>query len=197
MTGRMHEGNEKGSTKYEYATLKAVDKNGKELKGGVIEVSPLFQRETASFWTKPIKESAGIWAGESSSGTVIVGRKHSGDENGSTSYMLAHVLYNNNLCHTGKNIKHEYAEFGNNAWEVRVYEAEGIFYKTANGEVLVQRMHSGNEKKASFYRQEALYVLDTTTQILGRDKGRNSGDSTNGGNSGTRRGDNGGGGRGR
>lgn len=159
MTGRMHRGDDNGPTQYEYATLKAVDRNGSVIKGGIVRIVPVFQRDNNSYWTKPIKESDGIWAGESSSGLVMIGRKHSGDENGYTSYMLGYVNYNGKPTGTIRNLKSEYGEFGNKCWETRAYEAEGIFFKTREGEVLVQRMHDGDEKKATFYRQESIYVI--------------------------------------
>jgi len=85
MTGRYHSGDENGQTQYEYATLKAVDSNG-NLISGTITVEDVR-------WETSFKESSGSGY-DALSGRVIVGRQHSGDENGQTKYATAIVKFN-------------------------------------------------------------------------------------------------------
>ncbi|MFI6509934.1 hypothetical protein ACIBCT_20215 [Streptosporangium sp. NPDC050855] len=74
VVGRWHEGDENGDTKYRTATMSW---RGKQvlLANGDISV--------------PYKESGHIW--QAVGNTVMTGRKHTGDENGTTYYRFATV----------------------------------------------------------------------------------------------------------
>lgn len=82
MTGRYHLGDENGKTIYQYATLKAIDEEGNSVEGKITIENIV--------WSDSFKESSG---NDFQAGTnrVLVGRKHSGDENGRTQYATAIV----------------------------------------------------------------------------------------------------------
>jgi hypothetical protein len=130
LTGRYHSGDENGKTAYEYATLKAIDAAGNPV-GGVITVED--QR-----WEGNIKESNGTY--NASAGRVIVGRRHSGDENGQTAYKTGVVKYNG-LATTIIN----YTTSGINK------ESKWNWFKTDGTHVITGRSHSGDENGNTYY----------------------------------------------
>lgn len=130
MTGRYHSGDENGKTAYEYATLKALDAAGNPV-GGVITVED--QR-----WEGNIKESNGNY--NTPVGRVIVGRRHSGDENGQTAYKTAVVKFNG-LATTMIN----YSTSASNK------ESKWNWFKTDATHVITGRYHSGDENGNTYY----------------------------------------------
>ena len=131
MTGRIHLGDENEQTAYEYATLKAIDKNGKPIEGEItiknIEWSPEFQESYGRQFDAPF-------------GRVIVGRKHSGDENGKTSYATGEVFFNGHPT-TIINYKSSAPK----------KESDAIWFKTEDKYVLTSRHHYGDENGTTYY----------------------------------------------
>ena len=78
VVGRWHSGDENGMTRYRSAAL--------YWQGAQV-------RLTDPLWTGEHKESSHIW--QAGTGTVMVGRSHSGDENGKTRYQFATVSFAN------------------------------------------------------------------------------------------------------
>ncbi|MDR8413294.1 hypothetical protein MTP10_31750 [Nonomuraea sp. 3-1Str] len=76
VVGRWHTGDENGMTQYLSAALYW---QGRQV------------RLTDPLWTGEYKESSHIW--QASAGKVMVGRSHSGDENGRTKYQYATVSF--------------------------------------------------------------------------------------------------------
>ena len=75
ITGRQHSGDENGNTKYQCST--PIDAWGKPMN--------IISGE----WSTPEKESGLSYACVNN--TVMIGRKHSGDENGNTSYLCGQL----------------------------------------------------------------------------------------------------------
>ncbi|WP_420125976.1 hypothetical protein [Longimicrobium sp.] len=75
MTGREHQGDENGNTRYQYADVRY---NG------------LLTSTTPGAWSTPERESSGTLQ-MAPVGEVMVGRKHSGDENGYTEYKYSYI----------------------------------------------------------------------------------------------------------
>ena len=75
IVGRRHYGDENGDTEYATATV--------TLKRGSNNPTVTL---VDCYWSTPIKESDGKWF-KADAGCVMVGRKHTGDENGDTMYM--------------------------------------------------------------------------------------------------------------
>lgn len=123
MTGRYHSGDENGTTQYEYATLKAVDVNGK-LISGTITVEDVI-------WDSGITESGGNY--HAPANRVIVGRNHHGDENGTTQYATAVIKFNGEET------------FLIDSRVDAVKESGGEWFKTDTLRVIVGRKHNGDE----------------------------------------------------
>ena len=139
MTGRYHTGDENGQTQYEYATLKIVDAKG-NLVSGTITV------EDVKWDTTSIKESSGN--GYSAlPGRVIVGRKHSGDENGQTTYATAVVKYNGKAT-----------ELVNSLLSASIKESSGTWFRTDANRVIVSRVHKGDENGQTTYTSATITV---------------------------------------
>lgn len=131
MSGRYHTGDENGQTQYEYASLKAVDENGVVVPG-VVTVEDVT-------WSTSFKESSGNGY-DAPTNRVIVGRQHSGDENGQTKYATAVVKFN------GENT---YIESSLSSSAIK--ESSGIWFKTNTQRVIIGRHHSGDENGNTFY----------------------------------------------
>lgn len=84
IVGRYHKGDENGKTQYKYGKIKIVRRlnESSNLKAVGIRLSKTFSSER-------MKESS---SGFLNDNVVIVGRKHSGDENGETSYLYKRVF---------------------------------------------------------------------------------------------------------
>lgn len=131
LTGRMHRGDENGNTTYQYATLKAISP-----KGIVIDGEITVQGIT---WSKGIKESEGIGF-DAPEGKVIVGRSHTGDENGETRYAVGLVYFNGHPT-TIKDY-HISAPMKENA---------GTSFITNSQSVITARHHYGDENGTTYY----------------------------------------------
>lgn len=77
IVGRKHEGDENGQTQYATGIIK--------IDGESTSIENIYS-------TSQLKESSGIWS-VSSANSVMVGRHHSGDENGKTYYKYAKVIF--------------------------------------------------------------------------------------------------------
>lgn len=139
MTGRYHEDDENGATKYEYATLKAVDANGNTV-AGTISVTNVVWGD----WF-PEQSGNGFLA---SSGRVLVGRQHVDDENGATKYATAIIKFNGNDVTIADAIQ------SNN-----FRESDAYWFKTDANRVLVGRHHSGDETGDTYYTSSKMYTF--------------------------------------
>lgn len=145
MTGRYHTGDENGQTRYEYATLKAVDENG-------IPVSGTITVEDVK-WATSLKESSGNGY-DAPANRVIVGRQHHGDENGQTQYATAIIKFNGDATYVENPLSSS-----------AIKESSGIWFKTNSERVLIGRHHSGDENGNTFY-----YSGSVTTQFNPEEK---------------------------
>lgn len=130
MTGRYHKDDENGQTQYEYATLKAVDEDGNAVVG-TITVEDVQ-------WSSSVKESSSAY--NAPANRVIVGRQHSGDENGDTQYATAIVKFNGEAT-VVEEIKSSNA----------VKESSGTWFKTDSRSVITGRHHNGDENGETIY----------------------------------------------
>jgi|GEM_PF-1839213 len=138
LTGRWHGGDENGQTVYQYATLQALNEFNQPV-AGTIEVQVLG-------WSNWIKESAGIWF-DSPQGTVLIGRQHTGDENGNTRYLTGRVLFNGQVT-----------EVVDLTTSGGLKESASLWFTTDSRRVMTGRMHQGDENKNSYYRSGSLRV---------------------------------------
>ncbi|WP_395847876.1 hypothetical protein [Cystobacter fuscus] len=138
LTGRWHGGDENGQTVYQYATLQAVNEYNQPVPG-TIAVQTLE-------WSNWIKESSGIWF-DAPQGTVLIGRQHSGDENGNTRYLTGRVTLNG--------LPTEVIDVTTSGG---IKESGSIWFTTDSRRVMTGRMHQGDENKNSYYRSGTLRV---------------------------------------
>ena len=131
MTGRMHTGDENGTTQYEYATLKAITPEGESVIG-TITVEDV-QWETVS------DESSGMGY-DAPLGRVIVGRSHSGDENGSTRYATGVIKFNGHPT-----------EIKNYTTTEARKESSGYWFRTSANEIMTGRHHYGDENGNTYH----------------------------------------------
>lgn len=141
MTGRWHENDENGPTMYQYATLKAIDSSG--------NVLPMTIEVTDIKWSGAIKESDGILF-QAPENRVIVGRQHSGDENGWTKYATAIVKANGEIVPT---ISIQQTP--------SIKESASVWFVTDAYRIIVGRCHIGDENGMTFYLTAEL-VYDST-----------------------------------
>lgn len=139
LTGRYHTGDENGTTQYEYASLKAIDSSGNPV-AGTITVEDVK-------WDTSLKESSGSGY-DAPSNRVIVGRKHSGDENGQTQYATALVKLNG---------KPTILEDGKSSASIK--ESSGIWFKTDSRRVMTGRHHSGDENGQTYYNSATIVLV--------------------------------------
>lgn len=140
IAGRRHGGDENGMSVCLYATLKAINGRGANVPGTVTIDN--------ARWTEWIKESTSIF--EAPSGYVIVGREHTGDENGNTRYKIARVSFNGKAVTTvSANSKFEYQYYK---------EYAGVFFKTEPYLAYIGRKHTGDENGVTENYQGILKV---------------------------------------
>jgi hypothetical protein len=143
MTGRAHTGDENGGTAYEYATLQAIDAQGQPV-AGVITVEDVR-------WEGGISESYGAGY-DAAVNRVIVGRQHSGDENGGTSYATGVVKFNGYPTKViNYNTTTTKAESGGWNW-----------FRTVYNQVVTGRHHMGDENGNTYYSMGTI-SCDVTT----------------------------------
>lgn len=130
MTGRMHTGDENGTTQYQYATLKAINSKG-EIVVGNITIEDIK-------WENPIKES-GTWF-NAGANRIIVGRKHDGDENGYTQYATGVVKFNGHATYVSDIL-----------CSSKIKESSGIWFRTATNRIITGRVRGEDENGNSFF----------------------------------------------
>ncbi|MFF3955509.1 hypothetical protein ACFYY1_20075 [Streptomyces sp. NPDC001890] len=123
LLGRSHSGDENGSTTY-YCGLVLID--GQMARVGAPHWSDA-QRESNSFFSAPSNE-------------VLVGRQHSGDENGPTRYATA------SLSAWGRTV-----ELTSYRWTPGQRESNS-YSKAGEYEVMVGRQHSGDDNGQTSYQ---------------------------------------------
>jgi len=138
MTGRYHSGDENGQTNYEYASLKAVDEDGNTV-AGTITVEDIT-------WSSAFKESSGknFQAGAN---RVIVGRQHSGDENGKTQYATAIVKINGLQATVTDVVTSDSKK-----------ESSWKWFKATGDRFIIGRYHNGDENGKTSYTSGRLEV---------------------------------------
>jgi len=141
MTGRWHSGDENGNTKYQYATLKAVDETGQQ-QNVTIEVTDIQ-------WSDEIQESSGTLF-QAPADRVIVGRQHTGDENGMTRYATAVVLVDGVAAST-------IAVQTSGA----IIESSGEWFMAGPERVIVGRQHYDDENGITYYYTAKLLIDNT------------------------------------
>lgn len=132
LTGRFHSGDENGITMYEYASLKAISADGEVIADADITVRNVK-------WMEYKKESTGEGY-DAPYGKVIVGRRHSGDENGGTAYAIGEVFYNGHPTYI--------EEYDISAPKK---ESDGVWFKTDDSCVITARHHYGDENGTTYY----------------------------------------------
>jgi len=132
MTGRWHSGDENGQTKYQYASLQAVDNTGQSVEATITVEDGV--------WSNWFKESSG-GGFTASAGRVIIGRQHNGDENGDTRYLTAVVKFN------GKP-----TQISNVVSAGPFKESSGIYYTTNAQQVIISRIHQKDENGNTTYQ---------------------------------------------
>lgn len=125
MVGRQHSGDENGTTWYNCCDVS---------RSGVQAVT------YSQVWSASIKESSGT-AYTCPAGKVMVGRQHSGDENGYTRYNCAYVDFGGITFHP---------DSGTCAWSSGLKESSHN-YVAAYQRLLVGRQHSGDENGTTWY----------------------------------------------
>ncbi|KUN10251.1 hypothetical protein AQI95_00495 [Streptomyces yokosukanensis] len=123
LLGRSHYGDENGNTTY-YCGLILID-------GQQVKVS-------APNWSAPQRESNSFFAAPPNE--VLVGRQHSGDENGQTRYATA------SLSAWGRTV-----ELSAYRWSPEQRESNS-YSKAGDYEVMVGRQHSGDENGPTRYQ---------------------------------------------
>ncbi|RJQ88275.1 hypothetical protein [Amycolatopsis panacis] len=123
LLGRSHSGDENGSTTY-YCGLILID--GQQVRVGAPTWSAS-QRESNSFFAAPGDH-------------VLVGRQHSGDENGSTRYATA------TMSAWGRTV-----ELTSYRWSPSQKESSS-YSKAGDYEVMVGRQHTGDENGQTQYQ---------------------------------------------
>lgn len=144
MTGRRHSGDENGETIYQWATLEAVDKDNNVIPGTI-------RIEKEKDWSDGEKESDLDF--KAKEGTVIVGRKHEGDENGKTSYRMAKVYFKPDG--SDKEIQ---ANVESDSTKIRLIESANVYFIAAPSCVITGRGHSGDENGETYYTQGWIYI---------------------------------------
>lgn len=139
MTGRSHSGDENKDTMYEYASLKAVDANGHSVSGKITV------EEVA--WEDEVTESDHDF--KAPANRVIVGRKHSSDENGKTRYATAVVRFNGMATTTVDSITSS-----------EITESDGTWFNTDRDRVITGRSHHGDENGDTTYTSSKIRTTD-------------------------------------
>ncbi len=139
LTGRCHSGDENGKTWYEYSTLAAFDENNSVVQGNII-VDDIQ-------WSPWFKESSGNGY-DAVENRVLVGRQHTGDENGMTRYQTGIVKFN------GKKAKvTHYPEA-----DLVVRESGGLEVLPKDNLVMIGIKHSGDENGLTTYCQGYIVI---------------------------------------
>ncbi len=95
--------------------------------------------------TSTVKESAGVWF-TCPDNEVLTGRKHVGDENGSTTYYCSAVYIN------GQQVQHTVLS----TWSANLKESRSTFLAPVD-QAIVGRWHGGDENGYTRYLTGAMY----------------------------------------
>lgn len=144
LTGRWHNGDENGPTKYEYADLVASAND--QVVAGTITVAE-------AVWGDWIKESSGAWY-YAPAGRVLIGREHKGDENGNTRYLTGVVKFN------GKAAQPVSQEASG-----AIKESSGNWFNTGPSQVMTGRQHAGDENGNTHYQSAQLILSEEPGQL--------------------------------
>jgi len=141
IVGRSHSGDENGSTTYFHTYLQAKDCNG-NIVGGITIVKD-------SEWSDEQKESASSGFYLAKNNRVITGRRHSGDENGLTSYQTSRIYFNGKLATV--NMPKTSKSYPNIVPLYTITENLGMTFLVPQNFVMIGRIHSGDENSKTHY----------------------------------------------
>lgn len=136
ITGRYHSGDENGNSRFEYASLKAINSQGQAV-AGTITVEDVR-------WEGWFKESSG-GGFDALPGRVIVGRQHYGDENANTRYATAIVKLNGQSTYLINHVN-----------SANIRESSWNWFRTTYNQVMIGRHHSGDENGGTYYRSATI-----------------------------------------
>lgn len=105
--------------------------------------------------TSTVKESSGAWFA-CPADQVMTGRKHSGDENGYTTYYCSRILING-----------EQATVEPRSWVSAGKESSSLF-ETGENEIIIGRQHKGDENGYTNYQYGALFWQGRQLRVLAR-----------------------------
>lgn len=140
---RKHSDDENGISEYKFSGLHAIDINGKIIDG-VITIEDLEWSE----WHKQSDSADFFLSTDLDSSRVLIGRQHSGDENGMTRYQTGIVKFN------GKKAKvTHYPEA-----DLVVKESGGLEVLPKDNLVMIGIKHSGDENDFTTYCQGYIVI---------------------------------------
>ncbi|MBB2914397.1 hypothetical protein FHS43_005709 [Streptosporangium becharense] len=105
--------------------------------------------------TSTVKESSGAWF-TCPANQVMTGRKHSGDENGYTTYSCSRILING-----------VQADVEARSWVSAGRESSSLF-ETNENEIIIGRQHKGDEDGYTNYRIGALFWQGKQLRVTSR-----------------------------
>lgn len=132
LTGRSHSGDENGYTTY-YCSSIII--NDQPIQSVVLGLWSDRQKESSSFYPAPNDQA-------------LVGRWHSGDENGYTKYLAGMFFWQ------GKQVR-----FSSPNWSGALKES-GHSWRAGAGQVMVGRQHSGDENGYTRYQYATVTIVD-------------------------------------
>ncbi|MEU1735941.1 hypothetical protein [Streptosporangium sp. NPDC020145] len=132
MTGRSHSGDENGSTTYYCSTITINDQPVQNVVKGL--------------WSAGLKESRSSYTAPNDQ--AVIGRWHSGDENGSTKYLAAMFFWQ------GRQVR-----FSSPAWSGDLKESRHSWRANA-GQVMTGRYHWGDENGTTRYQYATVTIVD-------------------------------------
>lgn len=124
LTGRSHSGDENGYTTYYCSSITVNDQ-------------PV-QHVVLGLWSGPLKESSSTYVAPNDQ--AIVGRWHSGDENGSTKYLAGMFFWQ------GQQLRFSSAP----TWSGALKESKHS-WRAGSGQVMIGRQHQGDENGTTKY----------------------------------------------
>lgn len=157
ITGRRHYGDENGRTIYTSGKLTCFTKPTEKAPAGTTIVPD--KRSYSSEY----KESSHSFICPQN--TVLTGRKHTGDENGTTVYEYATLK----AVKDGKVIDDCYITVENIRWIGGISESEGFGFDAPFGKVIVGRQHFGDENSATAYAVGDVMFNGHPTKIINYD----------------------------
>ncbi|MEV7010157.1 hypothetical protein [Streptosporangium sp. NPDC051022] len=130
LTGRSHSGDENGYTTYYCSSISINDQ--------------LVQHVVLGLWSAGQKESRSLYVAPTDQ--ALVGRWHSGDENGATKYLAGMFFWQGKQIH-----------FSSPDWS-GYYKESGHSWRAGTNQVMTGRQHSGDENGATRYQYATVTI---------------------------------------